>query len=107
MVKLTVLYNLPEDMDEQEFIAWRTGKHQVENATAPHVLKTDFYVAQETQMGKPRYRFITEAYYETMEDLNASFFSEEAQAQLQKDKVGNDMLFLVSEQMAFTNNQKD
>lgn len=105
MFKLTVLYNLPEGTDEHEFITWRTGKHQLENATAPHVLKTDFYRTTETQLGKPRYRFITEAYYETMEDLNASFFSEEAQAKLQKDKVGNDMLFLISEQLAFTDNQ--
>lgn len=105
MFKLTVLYNLPDAIDQDEFIAWRTGKHQVENATAPHVLKTDFYRAQATQMGEPRYRFITEAYYETLEDLNASFFSEEAQAKLQKDKVGNDMLFLISEQLAFTDNK--
>jgi len=103
--KLTVLYNLPEDMDQDEFIAWRTGKHQTENAAMPYVLKTDFYKAQATQLGEPKYRFITEAYFETLEELNASFFSEEAQAKLQKDKVSDDMVFLISEQLAFTINR--
>jgi hypothetical protein len=51
----------------------------------PHVLKTDFYVAKETMMGFPAYCYITEAYYETMEQLENSFFTPEAQAKLKED----------------------
>jgi hypothetical protein len=106
MVKLTVLYNLPEGADHQEFLKWRTTTHQEANANMPHVLKTDFYVAKETMMGVPAYRYITEAYYETMEDLENSFFTPEAQAKLKEDtKRGSDFIFLVSEEVVTTVNR--
>ena len=107
MFKLTVLYNLPEGTNEEEFLAWRTGQHQEENSTMDHVITTDFYRAFETQLGTPRYRFITEAYFESLEKLNASFFSEESQAKLKKDSAGmTDSIFIVSERLAFTDNQE-
>ena len=99
MVKLTVLYNLPDGADHESYLAWRTGEHQQANASAPHVLKTDFYVATSTQLGEPKYRYITEAYFETMADLNASFFSEASQSKLQEDvKRIKDPVFLISEE---------
>ena len=43
MIKLTVLYNLPPDADEEEFLKWRTGPHQQSNVQMPGLIKTDFY----------------------------------------------------------------
>ncbi len=103
MVKLTVLYNLPAGADHAAFLAWRTGPHQASNASAPGVLKTDFYKALETPLGPPRYRYVTEAYFETLADLETAFFGEEAQKQLEQDlKNIADPLFLISEEVVTT-----
>lgn len=105
MVKLTVLYNLPEGADHDDFIKWRTGPHQQSNASMPGVIKTDFYTATATQLGEPTYRYITEAYFATMADLNVAFFSETAQAKLKEDvKRIKDPLFLVSEEVTTSDN---
>ena len=105
MVKLTVLYNLPEDADHDAYLAWRTGPHQQANASAPGVLKTDFYVAIGTVLGPPKYRYITEAYFATMADLEAAVLTEEARAgtraSLERHGIV-DAEFLVSEQNAVT-----
>lgn len=105
MVKLTVLYNLPEETDHDEFLEWRTGPHQQSNASMPGLIKTDFYAVKTTQMGEPVYQYITEAYFETMQDLEDAFFSEEAKAKLQKDvKRIKGPVFLVSEEVMTTIN---
>ena len=105
MVKLTVMYNLPDGADHEAFLKWRTGPHQQSNAAMPGVLKTDFYVAKATQLGEPAYRYITEAYFETMADLEASFFSKQAQAKLREDiKRIKDPVFLISEEVSTTDN---
>ena len=103
MVKLTVIYNLPEGADHEAFLQWRTTTHQRSNAGMPRVLKTDFYVARATQMGPPRYRYITEAYFASMADLEAAFFSDEAQAKLERDleRIA-EPLFLISESKQLT-----
>lgn len=103
MVKLTVLYNLPEGADEDAFLKWRTTTHQTNNAAMPGVIRTDFYLATATPLGKPRYRYITEAYFEDMAALHQAFFSPEAQAGLQENlKRISDPLFLVSEEVITT-----
>ncbi len=103
MVKLTVLYNLPAGADHEAFLAWRTGPHQASNSNAPGVLRTDFYVGLETPLGPPRYRYVTEAYFATLKDLEAAFFSEEAQRQLERDLENiADPVFLISEEVVTT-----
>jgi hypothetical protein len=104
MVKLTVLYNLPPEMDEAEFVKWRLEKHQGENASKPGVVRTDFAIAvNEPDGSPPRYRFITEAWYNTMDELKASFYGEETQAELAKaGEWCKDRLFLLSEEKAVT-----
>lgn len=79
MVKLTVLYNLPPGADHEAYIRWRTTEHQADNAARPGVVRTDFYVAQDTRLGPPKFRYITEAYYKDMEALERDFFSPESQ----------------------------
>lgn len=104
MVKLTVLYNLPPDMDAEEFVRWRTTTHQEENAGMPGVIKTDFCIAVDEPDGTPpRYRYITEAWWETMDELETAFYNPEVQAQLAKDgETFTDRLFLVSEEIVST-----
>ena len=103
MVKLTVLYNLPDDADHDAFIKWRTTEHQQENASSPHVLKTDFYRTKTTVLGEPVYQYVTEAYFESMAHLEASLFTNESLAKLKEDsKRGKDFMFLVSEELAST-----
>ncbi len=105
MVKLSVLYNLPEGSDHEAFIRWRTGEHQAENAAAPHVLKTDFYQCHATVLGEPVFQYITEAYFASMEHLQASLLTDEALVKLKEDsKRGKDFIFLVSEELASTEN---
>jgi uncharacterized protein (TIGR02118 family) len=104
LFKLTVLYNLPPDMNAEEFVRWRTTTHQEENASMPGVLKTDFYIAVDEPDGTPpRYRYITEAWWETQEDLESAFYDPEVQAQLAEDgKRFTDRLFLISEEIVAT-----
>lgn len=100
MVKLTVLYNLPPGADIERFLEWRTTEHQKSNAEMPGVIRTDFYQAQPTQLGHPRYQFITEAYFAALEDLEAAFLTPEAQAKLQKDLEWTyEPVFLISEEI--------
>ena len=108
MVKLTVMYNLPEGADHEAFVQWRTTTHQRSNAGMPGVLKTDFYVARETPMGAPRYRYLTEAYFATMADLEAAFFADAAQAKLQRDleRIA-DPVFLISEEVVSSEGPAD
>jgi len=94
-------------MDAEEFVRWRTTTHQQENADMPGVIKTDFYIAVDEPDGTPpRYRYITEAWWETMEELEAAFFAPDVQAQLAKDgERFTDRLFLISEEVVTTQNQ--
>lgn len=101
MVKLTVLYNLPDGTDHEAFIRWRTTEHQAENAAVTGVLKTDFYRTYPSILGEPAYQYITEAYFASMEQLEASVLSGEALVKLKEDsKRGKDFIILVSEQLA-------
>ncbi len=47
MVKLTVMYTLPEGADHEAFLKWRTTEHQRENMGIPGVIKSDFYAVRE------------------------------------------------------------
>jgi hypothetical protein len=101
MVKLTVIYNLHEGADNEAFIKWRVTQGQAENFAMPQILKTDFYVARETPLGIPKYRYITEAYYARMEDLEDSFCQPDVQAKLKEDmKNLGEAIILISEEMA-------
>ncbi len=105
MVKLTVLYNLPEGADHEAFLKWRTTTHQQENASMPYVLKTDFYVARDTRMGPAQRRYITEVYFASMEDLEKALFSDEGWARVQENlsRIA-DPVFLISEEVVTTDN---
>lgn len=105
MVKLTVLYNLPDGADHEAFLAWRTTSHQQSNSGMPGVLRTDFYRACDTRLGAPEYRYITEVYFATMADLERAFFAPEAQAKLKRDleRIA-EPVFLISELVIASDN---
>jgi len=101
MVKLTVMYNLPSEVDHDEFIKWRTTKHQKENMGIPGVIKSDFYVIQEAwQRSNVPYRYMTEAYWPDMETFRMAFFDPEYQRKLSESlKRISDPIFLISEEV--------
>ena len=109
MIRLTVLYNLPEGTDEAEFLRWRLGEHQADNAAGYGVSRTDF--ARVTERWTPEnalvaspYRFMTIVEYPDRETFEKSFYSDTP------DQGDNDLaritdtLFLVSEILAETKN---
>lgn len=105
MVRLTVLYNLAPGMDEAEFLRWRLGEVQEENAAAPGVVRTDFCIVQEAwpEGTTPRYRFMTTADWPDMESFRAAFYAPEMQEGLRRDAhVMQDATFLISEIAAVT-----
>ena len=101
MVKLTVMYNLPERADHEEFIKWRTTEHQKENMETPGVIKSDFYVIKESwKLDKLPYRYMTEMYWPDMESFKKAFFDPDYQKDLAEAlKKISDPLFLISEEV--------
>lgn len=100
MIKLTVLYNLPLDADEEEFLKWRTGPHQQSNVQMPGLLKTDFYAIFAGRKGTPLYRYITELYFPDQESFEKAFYNEEFQTNLDHslEHVANPV-FLISKEV--------
>jgi len=115
MVKLTVIYTLPEGADHEAFLKWRTTEHQEENMEIPGVIKNDFYAVrniythanpsgpadQERLLEEPlRYRYMTEAYWPDMDSFRAAFFDSGYQAKLMESlKKITGPLFFVSEEV--------
>ena len=100
MIRLTVLYNLPDGSDEEAFLRWRLGEHQENNSDMSGVVYTDFSKINGTwPQDKPSpYRFMTIADFESKEVFEESFYSDAAQAKLKEDiKRIKDPLFLTSE----------
>lgn len=105
MIRLTVLYNLAPDQDEETFLRWRLGEHQHENATQPGVVRTDFGMAVGVWPdGSPiPYRFMTTADWPDMESFRAAFYSPQQQADLIKNRhMLTDAVFLVTEILTST-----
>lgn len=108
MIKVTVLYNLPPGTDEAEFVRWRTTSHHTANIARPGVIRSDFYTVIGTPLVGPErpasetapYRFMTESYYETVEEFRASWENPEEQVRLVPAiaKIA-DALFLISEEV--------
>jgi hypothetical protein len=108
VIKVTVLYNLPPGTDEEEFLRWRTTTHHKANIARPGVVKSDFYRVIGTPLvgperpasENPPYRFVTEAYYESLESFTSSWNDPDEQARLVPAvaKIA-DALFLVSEEI--------
>jgi hypothetical protein len=108
VIKVTVLYNLPPDADEREFVRWRTTEHHAANIARPGVIRADFYRVLGTPMvgptrpasDEPPYRFITESWWATYDSFVASWNDPEEQARLVPAVAKiSDALFLISEEL--------
>ena len=100
MIRLTVMYNLAPDQDEQVFLEWRLGAHQAANQSMPGVLRTDFARVEDAWPAgtKPPYRFITTLDWPDRESFEAAFFDPDEQAALEENlKKLADPVFLISE----------
>ena len=100
MFRLTVLYNLPPGSDEAEFLRWRLGEHQQNNAGRPGVLRTDFAVVESAwpRGAAPRHRFMTIAEWPDRATFEASFYDPEALARFEENlKKLDDPVFLMGE----------
>lgn len=100
MIRLTVMYNLPEGTNEDEFLKWRLGEHQEANASMPGVIRTDFAQIYEglPRDQKPKHRFMTIAEFPDKETFEKSFWSPESMAGLDESlKRITDYVFYISE----------
>ncbi len=105
MIRLTVLYNLPEGEDEDAFLQWRLSEHQAANASIDGVLRTDFArICESWPDGSlPPYRFQTTVDWADRASFEQGFYDEQSQAALKENlkKLG-DYTFFVSELLVST-----
>ena len=100
MIRLTVLYSLPEGADEEQFLNWRLTDHQRTNESMAGVLHTDF--ARITDCwpagSMPPYRFQTTVEWPDRAAFEAGFLGPIVQEKLQENlqRLG-DYCFFVSE----------
>lgn len=84
MIRLVVMYNLPEGADEAAFLDWRLNHHQDSNAAIADVLRTDFarVVKAWPDRAKPRFRFCTILEWPDMAAFERAFYAPGLQAEL-------------------------
>ena len=103
MIRLTVLYNLQPDIDEERFLEWRLTEHQQSNSSAEGVVHTDFSLNTLAWPPDtvPRYRFMTTAEWPDMKSFEEAFYEPSFQAALQKNlKKLRDPVFLIGNVLA-------
>jgi len=100
MIRLNVLYNLPENEDEDAFLKWRLSEHQDANASMPGVVRTDFARITDfwPEGSMPSYRFQTTVDWPDRESFERGFYDDAVQTGLRENlkKLG-DYVFIVSE----------
>ncbi len=100
MIRLTVLYNLPSDADEEEFLRWRLTGHQDANLAIPGVVRADFSRIDAAWPGEKEapYRFMTTLDWPDLETFQKGFYDPAVQADLQENlaKIKSPM-FLIGE----------
>lgn len=110
MTRLTVLYNLPDDSNEDEFLRWRLGAHQANNTSMPGVIYTDFAKVEGIwpQGQDSPYAYMTIVDFESREVFEQSFYAPNTQNKLKEDlKRIKDPLFLISDVLTKTDQRGD
>ena len=100
MIRLTVLYNLLPDVDEDEFLSWRLSEQQDSNLGIEGVVRTDFSRIDDSwpQGTRSPYRFMTTVDWPDQESFKRGFFDAQVQADLQENlKMLSEPVFLISE----------
>ena len=105
MIRLTVLYNLPDGADEAEFLKWRLNDHQRTNEAMPGVVRTDFARITDCWPAEsmPPYRFQTTVEWPDRPAYEAGFLDAAVQKKLQENlqRLGR-YCFFVSELLTET-----
>jgi hypothetical protein len=100
MVRLTVLYNLSSNTNEEEFLKWRLTEHQSSNLAIEGVVRTDFahIDAAWPEETKPPYRFMTTVDWPDRESFQKGFYAPGVQADMKKNlEMLSNPIFLISE----------
>jgi len=100
MIRLTVLYNLLPDVNEEEFLKWRLTEHQSSNLSIGGVLRTDFARIDGAwpRGSRPAYRFMTTVDWPDRESFEKGFYDPDVQADMLKNvKMLSDPVYLISE----------
>ena len=100
MIRLTVMYNLADHVNEAEFLEWRLGEHQEENMSSPDVLRSDFSRIEANALNDspPTHRFMTTADWPDMESFRKAFYAEEMQKSIGESMhMLDNPVFIVSE----------
>ena len=109
MIRLTVLYNLPPDQDEDEFLQWRLGEHQSANMSIEGVVASEFHkVLSDAAGAAPAYRFLTTLDWPDRESFEKGFYDPQVQAELEENlqKISGP-LFIVSECLVDESNESE
>jgi hypothetical protein len=87
LIRLVVMYNLPDDADEGAFLDWRLKHHQKTNAALQGVVRTDFarVVKAWPDHAVPRFRFATILEWPDMEAFQRGFYAPSVQAELREN----------------------
>jgi hypothetical protein len=109
MIRLTVLYNLPPDQDEDEFLKWRLGEHQSANMSIEGVIASEFHkVLGDAAGAAPAYRFLTTLDWPDRESFERGFYEPRVQAELEENlRKISDPLFIVSECLVDESNESE
>jgi hypothetical protein len=100
MIRLTVLYNLAKDVDEDEFLKWRLTEHQTSNAAIEGVIHTDFARIDTAwpRDTKPAYRYMTTLDWPDRQSFLKGFYASEVQESMKKNRgMLADPIYLISE----------
>ena len=108
MIRLTVLYKLQPDVNEEEFITWRLTEHQKANSGISGVVRTDF-TRIDSAWPKDKdapYRFMTTVDWPDMESFEAGFYNSDVQEGLKKNlEMLQDPVFIIGELLAHENKE--
>jgi len=87
MIRLVVMYNLPEGADESAFLEWRLNQHQYANAAISAVSRTDFarVIRAWPDEVTPRFRFATILEWPDLEAFERAFYAPTLQAELREN----------------------
>ncbi|MFV1964927.1 MAG: hypothetical protein ACC628_05860 [Pirellulaceae bacterium] len=100
MIRLTVLYNLLPNADEEEFLSWRLSEHQDSNLAIEGVVRADFSRIEEAWPpgAKSPYRFMTTMDWQDRESFGKGFYRSQVQADLHENmKKLSAPVFLIGE----------
>ncbi len=100
MIRLSVLYNIPADTDEDSYVSWRLSAHQQYIQSMPGVVHSDFCRITDNWPAETtlNYRFMSTTDWPDRESFERAFFNDKAQADLRENlkKLGA-YTFVVSE----------